>query len=204
MLWNRTVCILLLALAPVFAEPLRADDTLPQSSVEGMIEALTPRHRRGATSSGKQSQFKAAQDAVAKFAAIRARRGPTMRERAELYDETLKLPQLQLVIYFELDSDTITQQSEPTLDKLGKALSSANLQGKKLVIAGHTDKNGTAEYNIDLSERRAEAVRQYLLQRFNLAPGDFQTVGYGFEKPAEPGNPYSAKNRRVQIVNTGD
>jgi OOP family OmpA-OmpF porin len=70
------------------------------------------------------------------------------------------------------------------------------------VIEGHTDNVGTADYNQKLSQRRAESVRQYLVDKFGISPARLKSVGYGFNKPiADNGTAEGrAKNRRIDAV----
>jgi outer membrane protein OmpA-like peptidoglycan-associated protein len=69
------------------------------------------------------------------------------------------------------------------------------------VVAGHTDAVGSDLYNQDLSERRADAVKQYLTSKFSMATADLVTVGYGKTRLKNPNDPKGGENRRVQVVN---
>jgi outer membrane protein OmpA-like peptidoglycan-associated protein len=69
------------------------------------------------------------------------------------------------------------------------------------VLAGHTDAAGGESYNQDLSERRADAIKKYLVDRYNIAASDLVTVGYGKSKLKDPANPMADANRRVQVAN---
>lgn len=73
-------------------------------------------------------------------------------------------------------------------------------------IEGHTDKEGTAEYNLKLSQRRAEAVRKYLLDNFKINPARLTAHGYGESRPLEDnsdGKERNPKNRRaVAVIST--
>ena len=82
-------------------------------------------------------------------------------------------------------------------------LSRPNLQTNNIVISGHTDRKGTADYNLRLSERRADAVVDYLVKKFALDRSNLTAVGYGFDKLKNSANPLSGENRRVEIVNGG-
>ena len=70
-------------------------------------------------------------------------------------------------------------------------------------IEGHTDKKGTAAYNMELSKRRAEAVKDYLVRAMGVPADRLETVGKGFSEPANPRNPNAPENRRVIVVNLG-
>ena len=127
----------------------------------------------------------------------------TIEDRAKikkLVDEN-DLPSIDLAIYFEFDSDKVTQDSLPTLVKLGKALSRKELQGSKIMVAGHTDAKGSAEYNQELSKKRANAVKKFLMRTFNLNAKDMLAIGFGKEYLKKGIDPFSSQNRRVQVTN---
>src|SRR5690606_25797609 len=133
-----------------------------------------------------------------------ATRALSVPERAQLAEAASNKPMLDLVIYFGFNSDKISPRSRSSLDALGKALEDDSLKDAAIMVAGHTDATGRAEYNQSLSERRAEAVRKYLSANFNLDDSNFTVVGYGFERLKDPEAPKSGVNRRVQIVNLTD
>ena len=87
------------------------------------------------------------------------------------------------------------------MQQLGKALSNPTLKGSSFVVAGYTDAVGGEAFNQDLSERRADTIKQYLSTRFGVASSDLVTVGYGKTHLKDPGAPTAAVNRRVQVVN---
>jgi outer membrane protein OmpA-like peptidoglycan-associated protein len=132
---------------------------------------------------------------------IRKTRGWNLHDRARLAKATEGMGQIDLVVYFAFDSSEIQKEAEPVLNVLGEALARDENKGQSFVLAGHTDAKGTPEYNQGLSERRAEAVKRYIVTRFKLRSDDLLTVGYGFEQLKDSQNPQSATNRRVQVVN---
>jgi peptidoglycan-associated lipoprotein len=95
------------------------------------------------------------------------------------------------------------------LDNEGRAVVSSNAELLKryptwtVTIEGHCDERGTAEYNLALGERRALAVRTYLLS-LGIAPARIRTVSYGKEFPFDPAHSEGAyaKNRRAHFVIT--
>jgi outer membrane protein OmpA-like peptidoglycan-associated protein len=101
-------------------------------------------------------------------------------------------------IYFAFDSSTIPGQEQAKLAAVGDWLK-AN-PGRSLFLAGHTDKRGTPEYNRALGERRALAVREYLVG-LGLPATTLYTNSYGADRPAVDGDTEEAfaKNRRVEI-----
>ena len=99
------------------------------------------------------------------------------------------------VIYFKYDSDALVPSETANLDKIAIYLSDKPELG--LVIEGHSDQRGTEEYNRALGERRANAIRAYLVKR-GVADNKIKTVSYGEDKPAVSGNGESVwkQNRR--------
>ncbi len=120
------------------------------------------------------------------------------REQIAVLAETR--PKIDLEITFDYNSADIGARAQPAVQALGKALSSDDLKGSTFVVAGHTDAVGSEAYNQDLSERRADAIKRYLTDKYGIAGADLVTVGYGKSKPKNPAAPMDPSNRRVQVV----
>ena len=108
-----------------------------------------------------------------------------------------------LRIIFPFDSAEITPDARRNLDALGAALMDGRLSADRFEIAGHTDGLGDENYNGTLSERRAQAVVEYLEENFAIPGERLLGRGYGeayLANPEDPGNP---ENRRVEILNLG-
>lgn len=127
----------------------------------------------------------------------------TVEQRNEVatYVKDNELPAIDMEIYFDYDSARLNQRSLPKLKELGEALSDDKLNGETFMIAGHTDAVGSNAYNQSLSERRAESVRQYLMDQYNLDISKLIAIGYGEEQLKLPETPNAGENRRVQVVN---
>jgi outer membrane protein OmpA-like peptidoglycan-associated protein len=110
-------------------------------------------------------------------------------------------PNIDISVNFEFDSDRIGAAAVPATDEIGKALISQKLAGGTFLVAGHTDGKGTDDYNQRLSERRAEAVKAYLVAHYQIPAANLITVGYGKTKLKDVSNPLAPENRRVQLVN---
>jgi outer membrane protein OmpA-like peptidoglycan-associated protein len=104
-------------------------------------------------------------------------------------------------IYFEFDSAAISPRALPQLRELGAALADPRLAGASFTIGGHTDATGTDAYNTQLSQRRAETVRRFLADNYNISSANLHAVGYGKHQPKNKADLYAAENRRVEIVN---
>ncbi|MEZ5818070.1 MAG: OmpA family protein [Hyphomicrobiaceae bacterium] len=111
------------------------------------------------------------------------------------------LPNVEIEVLFPYDSSEITAQTAASLLNLGRALNDPRLAGQRFVIAGHTDARGTRAYNEGLSDRRAQAVRQFLVEHFKIPPSNLVARGYGETRLKNPRNPRGAENRRVQVIN---
>lgn len=103
-------------------------------------------------------------------------------------------------IQFDFDKDVIKPESKPTLDEIAKLLR-ANTE-LRLAIVGHTDKQGTADYNVDLSKRRAENVVAALTDEYAIAASRLSPHGAGASEPLASNDTDEgrAKNRRVELV----
>jgi outer membrane protein OmpA-like peptidoglycan-associated protein len=165
-------------------------------TVDAIVEALKKRKTRGITPDQPAKVVE-----IEDLKRIRKTRGWNLHDRERLAKATEGLGQIDLTVYFAFDSAEIQKESEPVLNALGQALGGEEYKGRSFVLAGHTDAKGTPDYNQVLSERRAEAVKRYIVARFKLPSDDLLTVGYGFEKLKDTQNPHSGTNRRVQVVN---
>lgn len=102
------------------------------------------------------------------------------------------------VIYFDFDSHELRSEAKNTLNALSVQL--RNNSKVSLVIEGHCDERGTTEYNLALGEKRALAVKDYLINS-GLGKSRMQTASFGEEKPAAAGHDEQswAKNRRAEV-----
>jgi len=116
----------------------------------------------------------------------------------------LKEQAISLEVLFDYNSSTLTEQAKQQLQPIGHALASEGLKGLHYRIEGHTDIIGSDEFNLDLSRRRAEAVKAYLVEQFGLGDVAIETEGRGKSHLADKFNPTSEVNRRVRIVRLGD
>jgi outer membrane protein OmpA-like peptidoglycan-associated protein len=110
---------------------------------------------------------------------------------------------IDLNIPFELNSATLQPQAVAQLEQLDAALRSEALGRSRFMIAGHTDARGNAEYNRQLSLRRAQTVKQYLIAH-GVAARRLEATGFGMDKLLMPADPQNGANRRVEITNLGE
>lgn len=123
----------------------------------------------------------------------------------ELLAEELSRRKITIVatgeaINFEYDSDNIPQESHPVLEKIAGLL--RELSDYRVNVAGYTDNQGTDDYNMKLSENRAESIKKYFVETGALSSERFVVIGAGASEPvASNDTPEGrAKNRRVEIT----
>lgn len=102
-------------------------------------------------------------------------------------------------VYFEYNQHLLAGEAPEILAENAAILKGQ--AGLRIVLQGHCDERGSDQYNIALGERRAEAVRDYLIS-LGVAAERLETVSFGEERPADPGQSEEAwaRNRRVEFV----
>jgi outer membrane protein OmpA-like peptidoglycan-associated protein len=160
------------SVAPLLAQTPAADQEQKVLSNEQILQALGPKTATRSLSLPS--------------------RGLARRE-ASASDQSVNLN-----IPFELNSAALKPQASEQLKQLQLALSSPALGKNRFVVAGHTDAKGSAEYNKQLSLRRAETVKRFLVDK-GIDPARLETVGYGSDKLLSPDHPEDPSNRRVEI-----
>jgi outer membrane protein OmpA-like peptidoglycan-associated protein len=103
-------------------------------------------------------------------------------------------------IYFDVGKATLRPESEPVLRDIAAAL--VKHRDWKIGIEGHTDNVGGDADNLNLSRRRADAVKQALIERYHIAAASLATSGYGASRPKAANTSLAgrAQNRRVELV----
>jgi peptidoglycan-associated lipoprotein len=101
-------------------------------------------------------------------------------------------------VLFAFDSFTIAPAERIKLERTSQYLS--EYPTVRIIVAGHTDSRGTIQYNLGLGERRANAVRDYLIG-LGVSANRVQTISYGEERPKDPSSNEAAwaQNRRAEI-----
>jgi outer membrane protein OmpA-like peptidoglycan-associated protein len=181
----------------------RAADDVTEDQI---VKALTPQKKAPLTrglSIGPQADQapNPAETKLLNSVRGRATRSLSNSEREEIAAAAKDKPNIDLTITFDYNSADISAKSLPEVQKLGRALTNDDLKGSTFLLAGHTDAAGSDNYNQDLSERRADSIKRYLMDNFHIAATDLVTVGYGKSKLKDPGQPLAEVNRRVQVVN---
>jgi OmpA-OmpF porin, OOP family len=108
-------------------------------------------------------------------------------------------PVVETAVHFGFNKDNLTKDAKEAIDQL--ATSVATTKGYIITVEGATDSVGSSDYNYDLSERRADAVIQYLAAEKGVPAYKIYLIGLGKDKPVESNKTREgrAKNRRVDI-----
>ncbi|RZS57109.1 OmpA family protein [Sphaerotilus mobilis] len=174
---RRRFCAALLGLATVFAA--QAADT---------TETETP-----ILKSGQILEALRGKDIVLDTAGAGVRPGATPRAAGR------RDPAVHLQVRFTFDSAELLPQGKRQLDELAMALGDRALARWGFLLAGHTDRVGAADYNVQLSLARAESVKAYLVEAHRIDAQRLQTLGYGYARPIDAQLPNAAINRRVEV-----
>jgi outer membrane protein OmpA-like peptidoglycan-associated protein len=203
----RSICLAIVSLVTIDTTlsigAARAQDV----TEDQILKALTPEQKplTRSLSMGPPAQSNPAASEEGKLLqSVRNRpsRSLSTGEREQIAAIVKDKPKIDLEINFDYNSDRISVKSLPSVQALGRALANPELKGSTFILAGHTDAKGGDAYNQDLSERRADSIKRYLVDKSGIPAADLVTVGYGKTKLKDPANPLSEVNRRVQVVNT--
>jgi outer membrane protein OmpA-like peptidoglycan-associated protein len=189
------------ALSLGMARAVAADDVTEDQIVRALAPAKKPLTR--GLSVGPQADPVVSPEEGRFVQKIRGRttRSLSNSEREEIATIVKDKPKIDLEINFDYNSADISSKSLPAVQALGRALTNPDLKGSTFVVAGHTDAAGGEGYNQELSERRADSIKRYLVDKYGINGSDLVTVGYGKSKLKDAANPMAEVNRRVQVVN---
>jgi OOP family OmpA-OmpF porin len=121
-------------------------------------------------------------------------------KRPPVAAELLKLPHFNVEVQFNPDSPIIRPESYRTLGRIADALYDPTLSPYGFLIVGHTESTGKREYNLTLSQRRADAIRDVLVTTFKISPKRIQAAGLGEEQLQDASHPTAVVNQQVQVV----
>jgi outer membrane protein OmpA-like peptidoglycan-associated protein len=194
---GRTLCRAGIIIA-LLTGSARAEDASP----DDILNALAPRTRGLSLGpSSPRASWPSGDNAFLDRLRGRPSHTVSAEDREKLAQMSVKMRQIDLIIEFDRGSDVLRGAALATANSLGRALTSERLRGQTITIAGHTDAKGSEAVNQVLSERRAEAVKRYLVATFGVPASDLITVGYGETRLKNPADPEGRENRRVQVVN---
>jgi OmpA-OmpF porin, OOP family len=133
----------------------------------------------------------------------RTRNEPEPSKRPLIVPELTGLPTFNLDIHFDTDTPIVRPDSYQTVGRLADALVNAQLLSYTFLIVGHSDSTGRREANVILSQRRADAIRDVLVNTFKVSSKRLQSLGLGEEQFIDQAHPTSPTNLQIQIVTVG-
>jgi outer membrane protein OmpA-like peptidoglycan-associated protein len=198
-----TLTLSCVALAAALALPAGLGVAIAaEPSADDIAKALKPaRATRSLTTSPAEVARSAEETRFLDALRNRPSRSLTTDERDKIAAIAKSRPSIDLEINFDYNSAVIGAKATPQVSALGQALTTTDLKGRTFILAGHTDAKGTDNYNQGLSERRADAVKRFLAQKYGIEASQLVTVGYGKTQLKNTASPFSGENRRVQVVN---
>ncbi len=131
---------------------------------------------------------------------VKSRADGVAAKRAPIAPQLLKLPQLVVEIRFDEDAAVIRPESYRTLGRIADVLTDATLLTYKFLIVAHTGSSGRRENNLTLSQRRADVIREVLVNTFKISSKRLQAIGLGEEQLLDAARPAAAINQRIQIA----
>ena len=130
----------------------------------------------------------------------RAKNEPPPQKRPPIAPELTKLPSFNVDIQFDTDTPIVRPESYQTLGRLADTLVNSALLNYTFLIVGHIESTGRRENNVLLSQRRADAVRDILINTFKISSKRLQSVGLGEEQLLDPARPNAPVNNQTQIM----
>jgi OmpA-OmpF porin, OOP family len=130
----------------------------------------------------------------------RSKTDPPPNKRPPIAPELTKLPTINLDIQFDVDTPIVQPASYQTLGRIADALVHSSMLPYGVLIVGHIESNGRREANAILSQRRADAIRDMLVNTFKIATKRVQSVGLGEEQFIDQARPSAPVNNQIQVV----
>jgi OmpA-OmpF porin, OOP family len=124
-------------------------------------------------------------------------------KRAPIAPELLKLPQIAADIQFDEDGAVVRPESYRMLGRIADTLSHPSLWAYKFLIVGHTASTGRRENNLTLSQRRADVIRDIMVNTFKISGKRLQSLGLGEEQMLDNNRPTAPVNAQFQLMTVG-
>ena len=198
-----TMVVMLVFVSGCAKKTVLKEDSVSKEPLAAALEPVVKAPEKS-TQDAEAARKRAEQEQAAKEAAFTAREEAKKKEGLS---ESVKKPAVNIPqeikeladIHFDFDKYTLKDEARASLQKAAEWL--AKNKDVKIVIEGNCDERGTAEYNLALGQRRAEAAAKYLID-MGIDAKRIKTVSYGLERPLDPRHNEEAwaKNRRTHFV----
>jgi outer membrane protein OmpA-like peptidoglycan-associated protein len=130
----------------------------------------------------------------------RGKNEPPPQKRTLIAPDLNKLPAFNADITFDVDTPIVQPESYQTIGRIADALVYSSLLPYTILIVGHIEANGKREANAILSQRRADAIREILVNTFKISAKRIQSVGLGEEQLLDSARPTAPVNNQIQIM----
>ncbi len=134
---------------------------------------------------------------------IKARADAQPQKRPPIAPQLTKLPQLRFDVVFDQDSSLIRPASYQTIGSIADALTDPKMRPYRYLIVDHVEAAGRRDHNLILSQRRADSIRDVLVNAFKVSPKRLLALGLGEEQLQDLNRPAAPANARVQLVAFG-
>ena len=134
---------------------------------------------------------------------VKSKADATPIKRPPVAAQLLKLPQLVAEIQFDEDAAVVRPESYRVLGRIADTLYHPSLLGYKFLIVGHTASTGRRENNLTLSQRRADVVREVLINTFKVSSKRLLAIGLGEEQLLDSVRPTAPANQWVHLMTVG-
>jgi OOP family OmpA-OmpF porin len=200
MLWQRkTGCgvgVLIVALIGLMALPCQAQ-TQADATAEDWVNKLA-----GLDTPPDLDLAALRQEAMDRIKA-KAKTDAAPLKRPLIAPDLLKLPQFAVEIKFDEDAAVVRPESYRTLGRIADTLYHPSLLGYRFLIVGHTISTGRRDNNMTLSQRRADVIREVLINTFKISPKRLLTIGLGEEQMLDAVHPAAPINQSIQVATVG-
>jgi outer membrane protein OmpA-like peptidoglycan-associated protein len=187
---------LLLMLAALSVAPSRAQAPAAPTR-DDIVNALEK------FDTGPELDLVALKQKISERSKMRGKNEPEPSKRPPIVPELKGLPTFNVAIQFDVDTPIILPDSYETVGRIADAFVNAPLLPYTFLIVGHSDSNGRREANVILSQRRADAIRDVLVNTFKISAKRIQSLGLGEEQFIDQAHPASPVNLQIQIVTVG-
>jgi len=152
---------------------------------------------------GPELDIPALKQKITERSKMRGKKEPEPAKRPLIVPEIKDLPTFNLAIQFDVDTPIILPESYETVGRLADAFVNSPLLAYTFLIVGHTESNGKREANAILSQRRADAIREVLVNTFKISSKRIQSLGLGEEQFIDQAHPTSPVNQQIQVLTLG-
>ena len=173
------------------AHPLRAQSAVARDDIVKQLTGLD---------AAPDLDVAALREQVLKRSQSRSKNEPPPQKRPQIAPELTKLPTFNVSIQFDPDTPIVLPDSYETLGRIADALVQSTMLPYGFLVVGHIEANGKRESNALLSQRRADAIRDVLVNTFKISSKRLQSVGLGEEQLLDAAHPTAPVNQQIQIM----